>query len=131
MTTPRRKLWFATFKIELVYRIALTTKAFARRRIIAWIDRYNRDGPLPLRKIRGDRPKRHGPFVDVQGARLAKASRWREMAALAVGQQDAGEDVVERVECAVVAPAASDGERPIEVCTSRERPHDFGGLVGG
>jgi putative transposase len=35
--------WFATFKTELVYRIALTTKAFARRRIIGWIDRYNRD----------------------------------------------------------------------------------------
>lgn len=35
--------WFATLKTELVYRIALTTKAFARRRIIAWIDRYNRD----------------------------------------------------------------------------------------
>ena len=35
--------WFATLKTELVYRIALTTKAFARRRIIAWIDRYNRE----------------------------------------------------------------------------------------
>ena len=35
--------WFATLKTELVYRIALTTKAFARRRIITWIDRYNRD----------------------------------------------------------------------------------------
>lgn len=34
--------WFATLKTELVYRIALTSKAFARRRIIAWIDRYNR-----------------------------------------------------------------------------------------
>jgi putative transposase len=35
--------WFATLKTELVYRIALTTKAFARRRIIDWIDRYNRE----------------------------------------------------------------------------------------
>ena len=35
--------WFATLKTELVYRIALTTKAFARQRIIAWIDRYNRE----------------------------------------------------------------------------------------
>ena len=35
--------WFATLKTELVYRIALQTKAFARRRIITWIDRYNRD----------------------------------------------------------------------------------------
>ena len=26
-----------------MHRIALTTKAFARRRIITWIDRYNRD----------------------------------------------------------------------------------------
>ncbi len=34
--------WFATLKTELVYRIALTSKAFARRRVIAWIDRYNR-----------------------------------------------------------------------------------------
>jgi len=34
--------WFATLKTELVYRIALTSKAFARHRIIAWIDRYNR-----------------------------------------------------------------------------------------
>jgi len=34
--------WFATLKTELVYRIALPTKAFARRRVIAWIDRYNR-----------------------------------------------------------------------------------------
>ena len=31
------------YKTELIYRIALTTKAFARRRIITWIDRYNRD----------------------------------------------------------------------------------------
>ena len=35
--------WFATLKTELVYRIALQTKAFARQRIITWIDRYNRD----------------------------------------------------------------------------------------
>ena len=28
--------------IELVYRIALPTKAFARQRLIAWIERYNR-----------------------------------------------------------------------------------------
>lgn len=34
--------WFATLKTELVYRIALTSRAFARPRIIAWIDRYNR-----------------------------------------------------------------------------------------
>ena len=34
--------WFATLKTELVYRIALPTKVFARRRVIAWIDRYNR-----------------------------------------------------------------------------------------
>ena len=34
--------WFATLKTELIYRIALPTRAFARRRIIAWIDRYNR-----------------------------------------------------------------------------------------
>ena len=34
--------WFATLKTELVYRIALPTKEFSRRRIIAWIDRYNR-----------------------------------------------------------------------------------------
>lgn len=35
--------WFASFKTELVYRIALTTNAFARQRTIRWIDRYNRD----------------------------------------------------------------------------------------
>lgn len=34
--------WFATLKTELVYRVALPTKAFARRRVIAWIGRYNR-----------------------------------------------------------------------------------------
>jgi transposase InsO family protein len=34
--------WFATLKTELVYRIALPTKAFARQRVITWIDRYNR-----------------------------------------------------------------------------------------
>jgi putative transposase len=34
--------WFATLKTELIYRIALHTKAFARQRIIGWIDRYNR-----------------------------------------------------------------------------------------
>ncbi len=34
--------WFATLKTELIYRIAVTGKAFARRRVIAWIDRYNR-----------------------------------------------------------------------------------------
>lgn len=34
--------WFATLKTELVYRIALPTKTFARQRVIAWIDRYNR-----------------------------------------------------------------------------------------
>ena len=34
--------WFATLKTELVYRVALTSKAFARQRVIAWIDRYNR-----------------------------------------------------------------------------------------
>jgi putative transposase len=34
--------WFATLKTELIYRIAVTSKAFARRRVIAWIDRYNR-----------------------------------------------------------------------------------------
>lgn len=34
--------WFATLKTELVYRIALTSRAFTRRRVIAWIDRYNR-----------------------------------------------------------------------------------------
>jgi transposase InsO family protein len=34
--------WFATLKTELVYRIALTSRAFARRRVITWIDRYNR-----------------------------------------------------------------------------------------
>lgn len=34
--------WFATLKTELIYRIALCSKAFARQRVIAWIDRYNR-----------------------------------------------------------------------------------------
>lgn len=34
--------WFATLKTELVYRIALPTKTFARHPIIGWIDRYNR-----------------------------------------------------------------------------------------
>lgn len=34
--------WFATLKTELIYRIALPTKAFTRRRVNAWIDRYNR-----------------------------------------------------------------------------------------
>jgi putative transposase len=34
--------WFATLKTELIYRIALQSKVFARRRVIAWIDRYNR-----------------------------------------------------------------------------------------
>ena len=34
--------WFATLKTELVYRIALPTKAFARQRVIAWTERYNR-----------------------------------------------------------------------------------------
>lgn len=34
--------WFATLKTELVYRVVLATKASARRRIVAWIDRYNR-----------------------------------------------------------------------------------------
>lgn len=34
--------WFATLKTELVYRIALPTRTFARQRVIAWIDRYNR-----------------------------------------------------------------------------------------
>ena len=34
--------WFATLKTELIYRIACTSKAFTRRRVIAWIDRYNR-----------------------------------------------------------------------------------------
>ena len=33
--------WFATLKTELIYRIALTSKTFARRRITVWIDRYN------------------------------------------------------------------------------------------
>ncbi len=33
--------WFATLKTELLYRVALTSKAFARQRIITWIDRYN------------------------------------------------------------------------------------------
>ena len=34
--------WFATLKTELVYRIACTSKAFTRQRVIVWIDRYNR-----------------------------------------------------------------------------------------
>lgn len=34
--------WFASLKTELVYRIALPTRTFARQRVIAWIDRYNR-----------------------------------------------------------------------------------------
>lgn len=34
--------WFATLKTELVYRIALPTKRFARQRVIAWTERYNR-----------------------------------------------------------------------------------------
>jgi putative transposase len=34
--------WFASLKTELVYRIALPTKAFARHRVIGWIERYNR-----------------------------------------------------------------------------------------
>jgi transposase InsO family protein len=34
--------WFATLKTELVYRIVLATKTDARRRVITWIDRYNR-----------------------------------------------------------------------------------------
>jgi transposase InsO family protein len=33
--------WFATLKTELVYRVALPTKAVARQRVIAWIERYN------------------------------------------------------------------------------------------
>lgn len=34
--------WFATLRTELVYRVALPTKGYARRRIIGRIDRYNR-----------------------------------------------------------------------------------------
>lgn len=34
--------WFSTLKTELVYRVVLPTKAGTRRRLIAWIDRYNR-----------------------------------------------------------------------------------------
>ena len=34
--------WFASLKTELVYRVVLTTKAGARHRLVAWIDRYNR-----------------------------------------------------------------------------------------
>ena len=34
--------WFATLKTELVYRVALPSKDFARRRIVRWIERYNR-----------------------------------------------------------------------------------------
>ena len=34
--------FFATLKTELVYRTVLATKAIARRRLIAWFDRYNR-----------------------------------------------------------------------------------------
>ena len=34
--------WFATLKTELIYRIAVTSKAFGRHRVIAWIDRHNR-----------------------------------------------------------------------------------------
>lgn len=34
--------WFATLKTELIYRIALTSKTFARQRITGWIERYNR-----------------------------------------------------------------------------------------
>ena len=34
--------WFATLKTELIYRVALPSKDLARRRIIDWIDRYNR-----------------------------------------------------------------------------------------
>jgi transposase InsO family protein len=34
--------WFATLKTELVYRIVLPDKNTARRRLIRWIDRYNR-----------------------------------------------------------------------------------------
>ena len=34
--------FFATLKTEVVYRTVLATKAGARRRIITWIDRYNR-----------------------------------------------------------------------------------------
>ena len=33
--------FFATLKKELIYRHALTTKAFARQRMIDWFDRYN------------------------------------------------------------------------------------------
>lgn len=34
--------WFATLKTELVYRVALPTKTFARHRVITWTERYNR-----------------------------------------------------------------------------------------
>lgn len=34
--------FFATLKTELVYRVVLATKASARRRLIRWLDRYNR-----------------------------------------------------------------------------------------
>lgn len=34
--------FFATLKTEVVYRTVLATKASARRRLVSWIDRYNR-----------------------------------------------------------------------------------------
>ncbi len=41
-TEGRAAMSILGWDVPLVYRIALTTKAFARQRIIAWIDRYNR-----------------------------------------------------------------------------------------
>jgi putative transposase len=35
--------FFATLKTELIYRVVLVTRARARRQLIRWFDRYNRN----------------------------------------------------------------------------------------
>ena len=60
--------WFATLKTELVYRIALTSKAFTRRRVIEWIDRYNRTLKLTLLgPLNAEDPPLHKPFNTLAG----------------------------------------------------------------